>query len=253
MVVHIKIIKYKKSSNGKYKVYLDNDHELLLYEDVILKYNLLLTKEIDDNTLIDIDKYNQECDVYYVGLNSIKSRFKSIYDLRMTLLKKEYPEELVDKAIEKLIKQGYLNDRSFTKSFINNKMITTNSGPYKIERELLDKKIDASIVKEEIEVFTNEEQISRIKKLIEKGIKTNHTRGGIVLKQKIYNDLKLLGYDISLINEVILTYTFEEDSDIAKREYDKLYRKYSRKYEGEELKRKLREKMYLKGLKYEEE
>ena len=252
MVVHIKIIKYKKSSNGKYKVYLDNNHELLLYEDVILKYNLLLTKEIDESLLIEIDKYNQECDVYYVGLNSIKNRFKSIYDLRITLLKKEYPEELVDKAIDKLIKQGYLNDRSFTKSFINNKMITTNSGPYKIERELLDKKIDASIIKDEIGVFNREEQITRIKKLIERGIKTNHTRGGIVLKQKIYNDLKLLGYDISLINEVILTYTFEEDESISKREYDKLYRKYSRKYEGEELKRKIREKMYLKGLKYEE-
>ena len=251
-MVHIKIIKYKKSSNGKYKVYLDNNHELLLYEDVILKYNLLLTKEIDESLLIEIDKYNQECDVYYVGLNSIKNRFKSIYDLRITLLKKEYPEELVDKAIDKLIKQGYLNDRSFTKSFINNKMITTNSGPYKIERELLDKKIDASIIKDEIGVFNREEQITRIKKLIERGIKTNHTRGGIVLKQKIYNDLKLLGYDISLINEVILTYTFEEDESISKREYDKLYRKYSRKYEGEELKRKIREKMYLKGLKYEE-
>ena len=252
MVVHIQIIKYKKGSNGKYKVFLDNDNELLLYEDVILKYDLLLKKEIDSNLLLDIDKYNQECDVYYVGLNSIKNRFKSIYDLRMTLLKKEYPEELVDKAISKLIKQGYLNDRSFTKSFINNKMITTNSGPYKIEKELLEKKIDSDIIREEIIIFDRDEQISRIKKIIEKGIKTNHTRGGIVLKQKIYNDLKLLGYDISLINEIISTYIFEEDESIAKREYDKLYRKYSRKYNGDELKRKIREKMYLKGLNYEE-
>lgn len=251
-MVHIKILKYKKSSNGKYKVYLDNDKELLLYEDVILKYNLLLTKEIDTKLLIEIDKYNQECDVYYVALNSIKSRFKSIYDLRLTLLKKEYPNDLVDKAIDKLIKQGYLNDRSFTKSFINNKMITTNNGPYKIERELLEKKIDSDIIKEELEVFTDEEQKLRIRKLIDKGIKTNHTRGGIVLKQKIYNDLKLLGYDISLINSVISTYTFEEDSSIAKKEYDKLYRKYSRKYSGEELMRKIKEKMYMKGLKYEE-
>lgn len=251
-MVHIKIVKYKKSTNGKYKVYLDNDKELLLYEDVILKYNLLLIKEIDSKLLIDIDKYNQECDVYYVALNSIKSRFKSIYDLRLTLLKKEYPEDLVSKAIDKLIKQGYLNDRSFTKSYINNKMITSNYGPYRIEKELLEKKIDSDIIKEEIEVFTLEEQTTRIKKLIEKGIRINHTRGGIVLKQKIYNDLKLLGYDISLINSVISTYSFEEDSDIAKKEYDKLYRKYSRKYSGDKLKNKIREKMYLKGLKYEE-
>ena len=251
-MVHIKIVKYKKGAKGKYKVFLDNSMELSLYEEVILKYNLLLTKEIDEDGLIEIDKCNQEYDVYYVALNSINSRYKSIYDLRMTLLKKEYPEELIDKAIDKLIKQGYLNDRMFAKSYINNKMITSNSGPFKIEKELLEKKIDLDIIKEELEVFTEEEQITRIRKLIEKGIKTNHNRGGIVLKQKIYNDLKLFGYDISLINRIISDYTFENDENIAKKEYEKLYRKYSRKYEGYELKQKIREKMYQKGLSYEE-
>ena len=87
-MVHIKIVKYKKGAKGKYKVFLDNSMELSLYEEVILKYNLLLTKEIDEDGLIEIDKCNQEYDVYYVALNSINSRYKSIYDLRMTLLKK---------------------------------------------------------------------------------------------------------------------------------------------------------------------
>ena len=249
----MKVIKYKKLANSRYKVYLDDNHELLLYEDVILKYNLLIRKDIDEKLIIEMDKYNQECDVYYVALNSIKNRFRSIYELRGILLKKEYPIDLIDKAISKLLEQGYLNDRSYCKSFINNQMITTNNGPYKIIRELNEKKIDSNIIDEEILVFNEEEQIPRIKKLIDKGIKSNHSRGGIVLKQKIYNDLKNLGYDISLINSVISSYEFENDSNIAKKEYDKLYKKYSRKYSGDELKYKIREKMYLKGLVYEED
>ena len=249
----MKVIKYKKLANSRYKVYLEDNHELLLYEDVILKYNLLIRKDIDESLIIEMDKYNQECDVYYVGLNSIKNRFRSTYELKNILLKKEYPSDLVDKAIEKLTRQGYLNDRSFTKAFINNQMITTNNGPFKIKRELLEKKIDESIIDEEIEVFTEEEQSLKIHKLIEKFIKNNHTRGGVVLKQKIYNDLKTLGYDISLINSIISKYEFTNNTDIAKKEYEKLYRKYSRKYTGDELKYKIREKMYLKGLTYEEE
>lgn len=249
----MKVIKYKKLANSRYKVYLEDNHELLLYEDVILKYNLLIRKDIDEKLIIEMDKYNQECDVYYVALNSIKNRFRSTYELKGILLKKEYPIDLVDRAIDKLTKQGYLNDRSYCKSFINNQMITTNNGPFKIIRELNEKKVDSNIIDEEIEVFSEEEQIPRIKKLIEKGIKTNHSRGGVVLKQKIYNDLKNLGYDISLINSVISSYEFESNKDIAKKEYDKLYKKYSRKYTGDELKYKIREKMYLKGLVYEEE
>lgn len=249
----MKVIKYKKMANSRYKVYLEDNHELLLYEDVILKYNLLIRKDIDEKLIIEMDKYNQEIDVYYVALNSIKNRFRSVYELRGILIKKEYPIDLVDKAIDKLIKQGYLNDRSYCKSFINNQMITTNNGPFKIIRELNEKKIDSNIIDEEILVFSEEEQIPRIKKLIEKGIRSNHNKGGVVLKQKIYNDLKNLGYDISIINSIISTYDFGNDLDIAKKEYDKLYKKYSRKYSGDELKYKIREKMYLKGLSYEEE
>ena len=245
--------KYKKLANSRYKVYLDDSHELLLYEDVILKYNLLIRKDIDEKLIIEMDKYNQECDVYYVALNSIKNRFRSVYELRGILIKKEYPIDLIDKAISKLLEQGYLNDRSYCKSFINNQMITTNNGPFKIIRELNEKKVDSTIIDEEILVFSSEEQIPRIKKLIEKGIKSNHNRGGVVLKQKIYNDLKNLGYDISLINSIISEYDFGNNLDIAKKEYDKLYKKYSRKYSGDELKYKIREKMYLKGLVYEEE
>ena len=145
----MKIIKYKKGSKGKYKVFLDDDRELILYEDVILKYNLLLSKELDEKTMIELDKYNQECDVYYTALNSINNRFKSVYELRQSFIKKEYPRDLVDKAIEKLLQQGYLNDRIFAKSYINNQIITTNKGPYKIMKELADKKIDSDIINED--------------------------------------------------------------------------------------------------------
>ncbi len=253
MVILTKIVKYKKGSKGKYKVILDDGRELSFYEEVILKYQLLIKKEIDEDTMIEADQYNQECDVYYVALHSIENRFKSVYELRLWLKKREYPDEYIQKAIDTLQRQGYLNDQLYARSYINTQMLTTHNGPYKIMRELQEKKVDSDIIEEEIKVFTEEEEESRVQKLIEKEIKRNHTKGGIVLKQKIYNNLKLLGYDISVLNKVMERFSFGNDQEIAKKEYEKLYRKYSRKYEGEDLKRKIQEKMYLKGLKYEEE
>ena len=84
-------------------------------------------------------------------------------------------------------------------------------------------------------------------------MKSNHTKGGIVLKQKICNDLKNYGYEISIIQNIISNYSFGNDQDLAKKEYEKLYRKYSRKYEGVELERIIHDKLYKKGLMYEEE
>ena len=249
----MQITKYKKSSKGTYKVYLEDGQELSFYEDVILKYDLLLHKNLDEKTLILADQYNQECDVYYQALHSIENRYKSVYELKVWLQRKEYPEDLIDKAIHKLMEQGYLNDQNYAKSYIHYQMMTTNKGPYRISRELEEKKVDFSIIQEEILVFTEEEQEARIQKIIEKEIRGNHTKGGIVLKQKIGNDLKTLGYDISLIQSCINSFSFSTDKSLAKKEYEKLICKYSRKYQGEELKRVVREKLYRKGLQYEEE
>lgn len=247
----LKITKYKKSTNGKYKVYLEDGRELSLYEETILKFELLLKKEVTD--IPKINEYNLEWDVYYVALKSIKSRFKSVHDTREFLVKKEYPIELIDKAIDRLVKQGYLNDDSFTKGFINSQIVTTSNGPYKIRRELSDKGISSKIIDDNIDVFDDRLQIERINKLASKMLRSNRTRGGSVLRKKITTDLVNMGYDAELIYKVLTNFSFNDTKEIAEREYNKLYKKYSKKYEGEELNYRIKQAMYQKGLIYEEE
>ena len=48
----MKILKYEKKKNGMYQVFFDNDNNIDISEEIILKYNLLLKKDID-NSLID--------------------------------------------------------------------------------------------------------------------------------------------------------------------------------------------------------
>ena len=230
---------------------LESGEELSLYEDVILNFDLLLKKSIDDKERDKILKMNQEYDVYYVALQSLKNRFRSVKDLKELLIKKQYPEEYVNMAIDKLLKQGYLDDCSFAKAYINQQMITTSKGPHKIERELLDKGVSSDIIYRELAVFTKEEQMAKIEKIATRLIKSNRSRGGMVLRKKIIYDLQNLGYDVSIINEGLANVEFSDTKDIQKREYEKLYRKLSKKYSGRELEFKIREKLYQKGLYYE--
>lgn len=248
----MKILKYKKKKNGQYELMLESGEELSLYEEVILNFDLLLKKSISDDKRDMILRANQEYDVYYVALKSLKSRFKSVKDLRELLLKKQYPQELVEKAISKLLGQGYLDDRSFAKAYINQQMITTSKGPKKIEKELLDKGVSSDIIFSEISVFTKEEQLHKIEKVASRLLKSNRSRGGAVLKRKIVHDLQVLGYDISNIEEILSKMDFSDTKDISKREAEKLYRRLSKKYSGRELEYKIKEKLYQKGLYYED-
>ena len=119
-------------------------------------------------------------------------------------------------------------------------------------KDLSAKGIMNSIIQEEILVFNEDVQKEKIDKIIRISIKSNRNRGGVVLKNKIINDLINNGYSYDVITKVISNYEFDNDSIIAKREYDKLYKRLSRKYSGKELEYKIKEKLYQKGLSYED-
>ena len=120
------------------------------------------------------------------------------------------------------------------------------------EIELIKKGINESIIDENIKVFDDELQRSRIDKIIDKLIKSNRTKGGIILKNKITSSIINLGYYTSIIKEEISKYDFKVDKEIYQREYNKIYKSLSRKYEGNELEYKIKQKLYQKGMYYED-
>ncbi len=247
----MKIDKYRKLKNGKYELTLEDKTKLDLYEDVILKFNLLLTKNIEKKEKKKILEFDQECEVYYVALKTLKRRAKSKNEMKDDLIKKEYPQDFVDKAISKLESQGYINDLVYAKSFVNNKLITSSSGPYKIKQEMLKVKIPESVIEEALLEYTEEIQIEKINKLITRAINSNRNKGNSLLKRKIISDLTIQGFKKELITAQMNNHEFKDDSDIAKKEYEKLYKKLSSKYEGAELEFKIKQKLYQKGLTYE--
>lgn len=245
----MEITKFKKLSSGRYKVTLDNNDSFIVYEDLILKYNLLITKSIDADLITKLEEENMSYSAYYYAINSLNSRFKSKYDMEKTL-KNKYDID-INPIINKLLEQGYLNDISYTKSRINEDIITTNWGPRKIKSDLLKHGVENDIIDNELIIFTKDLEIERIDKIVNKLLKSNKSRGGYVLRTKIFNDLMNLGYTKEYIN-IVLNDKNYDNSDIYKKEYDKLLKKYSKKYSGSELDYKIKQALYQKGLYYEE-
>ena len=69
--------------------------------------------------------------------------------------------------------------------------------------------------------------------------------------KKVKNDLLLLGYPSNLINEK-LDLLDNKDDAILNSVYEKEYKKLSRKYDGENLKSKLKYNLYKKGFKIDD-
>ncbi|MDD2180961.1 MAG: FAD-dependent oxidoreductase [Bacilli bacterium] len=82
--------------------------------------------------------------------------------------------------------------------------------------------------------------------LIDKKILSNNKYSKFQLKSKILDNFISLGYSVDMIHE-IFDELFSEDSNIIQKEYDKLYNNLKRKYSGDELFIKIKQKLYQKG------
>ena len=242
----MQIIKYTKKGSNKYELTLKDNTKLLIYTDLILEYNLLIRKNLDTNTLKEIKSANLKLECYYKTLKYLKNT-KCTSDIKNYL--KDYPSNIVDYTVQRLTKEGYLNDNNYIKSYINTKINLSNDGYYKIYYYLKNKDLDETIIKNYLNDIEDNIWLDKINKIVNTKLKSNTKYSNNLLISKIKTYLKTLGYQDYLINialDNINLDTSKEDEKLEK-DYLKLFNKYKNKYEKNKLNYILIGKLYQKG------
>ena len=240
----MEIKKYKKVKNGKYQVEI-GDKTILLYDDIIIKYQLLLKKELTKKELDEIKKDNDFYTNYLLAVEYIKRRLRSKEEVKNYLLKKNISNSIINEILELLEKNKVLDDSVFTTAYIHDKMSYSNDGPLKIKNNLEKLKIDSNIINKKIGEYTSDLETEKIQKYISRQLKNNH-KSLYELKNSILNYLVSNGYHKELIMDEINNIEIDE-TDLYEKEYQKLYNKLSKKYKDKELEYKIKQKLYQKG------
>ena len=249
----MKILKYDKKKNGMYQVFFDNDYDVDLHEEIILKYGLLIKKEASQKEVDNMLEENKKYIAYNLSIKYLARKMRSIKETKNHLYDNEYDKDTVDYVINLLIKEKYLDDNVYSKAYINDKILLSNDGPNKIKNKLIELGVNKDIIDNNIELFTDDIQREKIKKIADKQIAINRNKSAYVLKNKISDYLYNLGYDKPLIIDYISKVSIKNDKEIMQKEYDKIYKKLSKKYSGTELEYKVKQKMYSLGFDIREE
>ena len=240
----MEIKRYKYLGNGKYKVFIDDD-SFIIYEDIILKYNILSKDKVDKKDLDLYLKDNQFYEAYYKAVSYINIKLRSSKEINK-YLSKDFSKKIVTYVINSLSKDGYLNEDVYAEAYINDQINLKITGPLKIKKDLIDLGISVSVIDNHLDIYTKDMQYNKINKVIEKELKLNTNKSSYMLKNKILNNLMNKGFYKDDISYCISNYSFD-DNDIYKKEYKKIYDKLSKKYSGKELEYKVKEKLYQKG------
>lgn len=241
----MKINKFKKIGSNKYKIYFDNE-SLIVYEDVILKYNLLYKKDIDNDLLIEINKENYKSSIYDVSIKYISVRMRSKKELEEYLKKKKYDQKDIEETIKRLQSQDLLNDEKFAKSYINDKLYLTNYGLTKIKNDLLKLGVEEYIIDAIVNNIDLQVINDKLSKIIDKELKINSKLPINKLNNKIINRCINLGYNYEDILNILNDKNIEGNSNIEY-DYKKIYEKYKNKYDEYKLNAVIKSKLYQKG------
>lgn len=241
----MKIGKYTKLKSNKYSVVID-DITVKLYDDVIVKYELLRLKEIDDKLFKEITEYNDRLEAYYKSLKYITKKLRTEKEI-YKYLDKDYSKEIILETIDKLKRMGYLNKELYLKSYLSDQVHMSLNGPNKIKKDLVSLGYDEDEIKESIESIDNDIWLDKVQKIVNKKIKSNSNLGSNKLKEKLVYDLSNMGYYKWMIEDIIHSTEFSSDSNILEKEYNKLYTRLSRKFDGSSIDYQIRMKLLQKG------
>ncbi len=239
----MEIKKFKKLKNNIYELELDNGSLVKLYDDVIVKYSLLINKKINSKLLDEITKYNTSLDAYYLSLKYISKKLRCEKEIEKYLTKLEFNKDVIDKTISKLNKDGYLKHDIYIKSYINDIYNFNNYGPDKIIFNLRELGFNLN----EIEPYLEDKDFrSKAIKIIDKKVKANHKLSNYMLKQNISNYLINLGYPKDIFYDYLDNIKIN-NKDILVKEASNYIKKYSKKYQNKELLYFVKDKLYKKG------
>jgi len=245
----------QKKSTQRYNIYLvEGNHDKYAFsvdEAILVEFGLRKGLELEESTIELLLKKDTIQKSYLLAINYLSYRMRSRKEIYDYLIKKEVDVEHIDIIMERLTKEGLVNDKQFAEAFTMTRMNTTSKGPLLVKRELMEKGVSAVIANEAISLYTYDTQLEKALKWVNKKLNSSKKDSFNKKVEQLRITLTQEGFTSDVIGEVLLSAVDERDSSAEWESLvyqgEKLVRKFIGKKTGYELKMKVKEGLYRKG------
>ena len=228
---------------------LDNDGKCYITEDTIVRFMLSRDNVISQEELKEIRDFAQFSYGKNLALYHLSFKARTEKEVREYLKKYDIVENIVSQVIINLKEDKWINDAQYAYAIINANQLSGDKGPYVLTQKLTQKGVSKSTIEEILKEFNFSEVTQRVaNKLLKKYEGKLPARA---LQDKIIQKLTNKGFSYSdaksAFDQLDSQVDQETTQELIFKELDKQYAKYSRKYEGYELKQRLTQVLSRKG------
>lgn len=250
VVIVVQIEKIKQLKSGLYQLDLDNQQQLQVSEDVLVKFRMLKGKELTTEEIEQIKQASMYDYGLQQALNYLSYQLRTEKEIRQYLVQKEIASEDISKIIQYLKTQKLLDDFAYAQSYLRTSLRLSDKGPLVIRQKLGEKGIDEKIILQVLIEYTPELQLAIVKKSMTKMLQRSSQKSHYQQLQKIKLAFVQKGFSYGLIETAMqeLAPTFDEEEEFERlvKEADKFKRRIKAK-NAYEYQQKLKQKLYQKG------
>lgn len=237
-----------------YLLELDSGDSCYITEDTLVRFFLTKGKAITPEELEEIKNFAQfshgkNLALYYLSFKPRTRREVADY------LKQNEIDPLHHSAIlDQLEKDNWLNDHHYAQTFIHQNLTSGDKGPFALAQKLQLKGVDKGLIQDLLAASDFTQVAERLAEKLAR--KYQHKLSSKGLEDKIIQHMSTKGFSYSqaqtAFKHLQLQTDEEEQTQLLYKELDKYYRKYSRKYEGYDLKQRLTQALARKGFDFDD-
>lgn len=154
----ISSIKQQVKRPDRYSIFVDGKYSFSLNESQLLNSGLKIGQEINKQELKEFKELSDFGKIYDKTLNLISFRPRSQWEIEFYLKRKKQPDEVIEKVTSKLKELGYLDDKKFAISWIENRRLLKPISLRKLNQELRQKRVPDYVISEVLKPDEETEQ-----------------------------------------------------------------------------------------------
>ena len=190
----------KQGNANKIHIYVDDEYRATVDSDYWYSEKYRNYKEINEEELTELLDSVSFRRAYNKGLDFLSRRPFGTKELIKKLCEKGHDKQAAQKACERLIELGLLNDEEYARILANDLLERKKYAIKRVKQELIFRGIDREIVENTIDSIDNDPQKSIIILIKKKYInKINDEKG----KKRVVDALMRLGYSYSDIKTAL--------------------------------------------------
>ncbi|MBC8455665.1 RecX family transcriptional regulator [bacterium] len=196
-----KISPQQKNLN-RWNIFVDGRFCFSIDENILTESDLSVNDSIQEQEIENLKNQDENWQAWRKSCDLLNRRMYSSGEIRDRLFRKGFSETSIQFAIQKLLKNDYLNDEEFATVFVREKLRLKQWGFFRIKMELKKRWITDEIIEK---IFSDIEDLKGIEtenlsNLISKSA-LKYDLTDVKEKQRIIHWLQRRGYSINLILE----------------------------------------------------